>query len=145
MARIEESIKIMRPPEKVFAFTTDAKSWPRWQTIIPASEQTSPGPVGVHATFKGKSRMMGLTLNWTSIAKEYEPNKHFGKDITSAAMFVEQHNTYKPVEGGTEFTMLYVVKVRGFFKLFSMMLISTLRKELKKSLGNLKSVLEAQT
>jgi uncharacterized protein YndB with AHSA1/START domain len=145
MARVEESVKIMRPPDKVFAYTTDAKSWPKWQTIIPAAEQTSPGPIGVKSTFKGKSRMMGLTMDWTSVAKEYEPDKHFAKNITTPAMFVEQHNTYKPVEGGTEFTLLYVVKVRGVFKLFSPMLISTLRKELKKSLGNLKSVLEAQT
>jgi len=144
MARIEESIKIMRPPEKVFAITTDAKSWPKYQTIIPSSEQTSPGPVGVHATFKGKSHLMGLTMNWTATATEYEPYKHFGKNITSAGMFIEQHNTYKPVEGGTEFTLLYVIKVRGIFKLFSSMMISTMRKELKKSLGNLKNVLEAQ-
>jgi hypothetical protein len=144
MVRVEESVKIMRPPEKVFAFTTDAKNWPRWQTILPAAEQTSPGPMGVHTTFKGKSRMMALTLNWTSVATEYEPSKHFSKNITLAAMFVEQHNTYKPIDGGTEFTMLYVVKVRGIFKLCSSMMVNTLRKELKKSLGNLKSVLEAQ-
>lgn len=145
MARIEESIKIMRPTEKVFAFTTDAKSWPKWQSIIPTAEQTSPGPVGVHTTFEGKSRLMGLTMSWTAKATEYEPDKHFSKNITTMGMFIEQHNTYKPVEGGTQFTILYIIKVRGFFKLFSSMLVRTLRKELKKSLANLKSVLEAQT
>jgi hypothetical protein len=144
MARIEESVKIMCSPEKVFALTTDAKSWPRYQTIIPASEQTSPGPVGVHTTFKGKSHLLGLTTDWTAVATEYEPVKHFGKTITSAGMFIEQHNTYKPIEGGTEFTLLYVIKVRGFFKLFSPMLISSMQKELKKSLAKLKSILEAQ-
>jgi ligand-binding SRPBCC domain-containing protein len=145
MARIEESIKIMRPPENVFAFTTDAKSWPKWQSILPEAEQTSPGPVGERATFKGKAHMMGLTMSWTAKATEYEPDKHFGKNITSMGMFIEQHNSYKPVEGGTQFAILYIIKVRGFFKLFSPMLVSTLHKELKKSLANLKSVLEAQT
>ena len=33
----------------------------------------------------------------------------------------------------------------GIFKLFSPMMVSTMRKELKKSLGNLKSILEAKT
>jgi hypothetical protein len=40
---------------------------------------------------------------------------------------------------------MYDMKVRGLFKLFSPMLVSTMRKELKKSLGNLKRVLETQT
>jgi hypothetical protein len=145
MARIEDSIEIKRPAEKVFAYTTEAKNWPKWQSIIPAAEQTSPGPVGERSTFKGKTHMMGLTMNWTAKATEYEPGKHFSKNIISMGMFIEQHNTYTPVEGGTRFTILYVVTVRGFFKLFSPMLISTIRKELKKSLANLKGVLEAQT
>jgi len=144
MARVEESIEIKRPPDKVFAFTTDAKGWPRWQSIIPESEQTSVGPVGVHTTFKGKSHLMGLTMSWTAVTTAYEPGKHFAKNITSEGMFIEQHDTYKPVAGGTQFTLLYVIKVRGVFKLFSPMLVSTMRKELQKSLGNLKRVLEAQ-
>lgn len=86
---------------------------------------------------------MGVSMDWTAIAMEYEPYKHFGKNITTAGMFIEQHDTYKPIEGGTEFTLLYITKVRGFFKLFTPMLESTMRKELKKSLGNLKRVLEA--
>jgi uncharacterized membrane protein len=145
MARIEESVEIKRPIDRVLAYTTDAKSWPKWQSILPEAEQTSQGPVGVGTTFKGISRMMGLSMKWTAKATEYEPNRHFGKTITSAGMIVKQHNTYDPIEGGTKFTIMYDMKVRGLFKLFSPMLVSTMRKELKKSLGNLKRVLETQT
>ena len=88
--------------------------------------------------------MMGLSMKWTAKATEYEPNRKFGKNITSMAMIIGQHNTYSPVEGGTSFTILYDVKVRGIFKLFSPMLVSTMRKGLRKSLGNLKGILEAQ-
>lgn len=41
MTRIEESVEIKLPVDKVFAYTTDAKSWPKWQSIIPEAEQTS--------------------------------------------------------------------------------------------------------
>ena len=58
---------------------------------------------------------------------------------------IEEHYTFDPVEGGTRFTILYDVKVRGIFKLFSPMLVSTMQKELKKSLANLKDIVEAQT
>ena len=145
MARIEESVEIKRPVDKVFAYTTEAKSWSKWQSIIPEAEQTSQGPVGVGTTFKGIIHMMGLSMKWTAKATEYEPNRKFGKNITCGSITNEQHNTYDPIEGGTKFTIVYDMKVGGFFKLFSPMIVSSMRKELKKSLGNLKGVLEAQT
>ena len=145
MARIEESVEIKRPADRVFAYTTDAKSWSKWQSTIPEAEQTSQGAVGVGTTFKGTIRMMGLSMKWTAKATEYEPNKKFGKDITSGSMTVEQHNTYDPIEGGIKFTIVYNAKVGGLMKLFSPMIVSSMRKALKKALGNLKSVLEAQT
>jgi len=145
MARIEESVEIKRPVDKVFAYTTDAKSWSEWQSIIPEAEQTSQGSVGVGTTFKGTAHMMGLSMKWTAKATEYELTRKFGKNITSGAMTIEQHNTYESLEGRVKFTIVYDIRVRGFFKLFSPMLISSMRKELKKSLSNLKGILEVQT
>jgi Polyketide cyclase / dehydrase and lipid transport len=143
MSRIEESVEINCPVEKVFAFTTDAGSWCKWQTIIPEAEQTSKGPVGVGTTFKGTNHLMGRTMKWTSQAIEYEKNRKFGKNITSGSIFIEQHNTYNPSKEGLKFTIVYDMKVNGFLKLLSPMIVSSMRKELKKSLGNLKQILEA--
>jgi uncharacterized protein YndB with AHSA1/START domain len=143
MARIEESIEIKRPVEQVFGYTTDAKSWPRWQSIIVEADQTSPGPVAVGTTFRGTSRMMGRTMPWTAKATEFEANRKYGKNIDSGPMTIDQHNTYLSVEGGTKFTILYDMKVGGFLKLMSPVLAGSMRRELKKSLGNLKRVLEA--
>jgi uncharacterized protein YndB with AHSA1/START domain len=145
MARIEESVEIKRPVDKVFAYTTDAKSWTKWQSTFPEAEQTSQGAVHVGTTFKGKIRMMGLTMKWTAKAVEYEPNRKFGKNIVCGLITNEQHNTYDPIGGGTKFTIVYNMKVGGLMKLFSPMIVSSTRKALKKALGNLKSILEAQT
>ena len=145
MARIEESVEIKRPADKVFAYTTDAKSWTKWQSTFPEAGQTSQGPVGVGTTFEGKIRMMGLTMKWTAKAMEYEPNRKFGKNITCGSITNEQHNTYDPIEGGTRFTIVYNMKVGGLMKLFSPMIVSSTRKALKQALSNLKSILEAQT
>jgi len=145
MARIEESVEIKRPADKVFAYTTDAKSWPKWQSTIPEAEQTSQGPVGVGTTFKGTIHMMGLSMKWTAKATEYEPNKKFGKTITCGSLTNEQHNTYDPIEGGIKFTIVYNMKIGGLMKLISPMIVSSTRKALKKALSNLKGILEAQT
>jgi uncharacterized protein YndB with AHSA1/START domain len=145
MARIEESVEIRRPVDKVFAYTTDAKNWPQWQSTIPKAAQTSPGPVGVGTTFDGTIRLMGPGMKWTAIATEYEPHRKFGKNITSGFITTEQHNTYAPISGGTRLTIVYDFKAAGLMALFSPILASALRKALKKALGNLKAILEAKT
>ena len=144
MARIEESVEIKRPADKVFAYTTDAKSWTKWQSTFPEAGQTSQGPVGVGTTFEGKIRMMGLTMKWTAKAIEYDPNKKFGKNIVCGPITNEQRNSYDPIAGGTKFTIVYNMKVGGLMKLFSPMIVSSTRKALKKALSNLKAILEAQ-
>ena len=143
MARIEESVEIHCPVEKAFAFTTDAGSWSKWQTIIPYAEQTSNGPVGVGTTFKGTNYLMGRTMQWTAQATEYEKNRKFGKNITSGSVFIQQHDTFEPTKEGMKFTLAYDMTVNGFLKLLSPMIVSSMRKELRKSLGNLKQILEA--
>ena len=62
MARIEESIEIGLPVDKLFSFTTDAKSWPKWQTFLPEAEQISEGSMNVGSTYRGIFRMMGLGI-----------------------------------------------------------------------------------
>jgi uncharacterized membrane protein len=143
MARIEESIEINRPVDKVFAYTTDAKNWPEWQSFIPEAEQTSQGPMSIGTTFKGVSRMMGRSMKWTAVATEYKSNKKWGKNITCGSLAIEEHVTYSPVEGGTLFTIIYDMKAGGLLKLLLPVMAGSMRKETKKSLGNLKSILEA--
>jgi len=145
MARIEESVEIRRPVDEVFAYTTEAKSWPKWQSFIMEAEQTSQEPMGVGTTFKGTNRMMGRSMKWTARVTEYEPNRKWAKNITCGSVIIEEHMTYDPLEGHIKFTIVYDMKVGGFLKLFSPMVVSSTRKETKKSLSNLKSILEAQT
>ncbi len=124
MSRIEESVEIICPVEKAFAFTTDAGSGVTWQTIIPEAEQTSKGPVGVGTTFRGTNHLMGRTMKWTAEVIEYEVNRKFGKNITSGSVFIEQHNTYIPTKEGLKFTIVFDMKVNGFLKLLSPMIVS---------------------
>lgn len=145
MGRIEESVEIERPVDKVFAYATEAKSWPKWQSMLPEAEQTSPGEVGVGSTFKGVVRLMGLSMRWTAKGTEYEPNKCWGKTITSGSIVNKERLICDPIGTGTKFTIVYDMNVGGFMKLFSPMIVGSMRKETHRSLGNLKRVLEAQT
>ena len=144
MTRIEETIIIKCPVEKVFTYTTEAKSWPKWHMEIPEAEQTSPGRVGIGTTFKGKSHMMGQTSNWTAKLTEYQPFKTWGKVIDSGSVIIDDQLIFDHAEGGTKFTMVYNVKVNGLLKLLSSMINSSMRKTLKLDLINLKKILETQ-
>lgn len=53
MARIEETVEIKRPTDKVFVYVTDAKSWPKWHLTMLEAGQTSPGQIGIGTTFRG--------------------------------------------------------------------------------------------
>ena len=145
MARIEESVEIKRPIDKLFAYVTDAKCWPKWHSAMLEAEQTSPGQMGVGATLRGSNRVIGQRMDWTSKVTEYELNKKWAENIISGSTQIEEHLTFDPVEGGTKFTLMQEMKVGGFVKLFSPMLVSTMRKQTKENLSNLKGILEAQT
>jgi hypothetical protein len=144
MSRIEGTVIIKRPADKVFAYTTEAKSWPKWHGAIPEAEQTSKGQMGVGTTFRGKSRMMGQTSEWTAKMTEYEPYKRWGKVIDSGSLVIDDKLVCDPAEGGTRLTMVYEVKVGGILKLLSPVIISSMRKQLKLDLASLKGILEAQ-
>jgi hypothetical protein len=143
MVKIEESVEIKVPAEKAFAYTTEAKRWPEWQSFIVEAEQTSQGQVGIGTTFKGKNRMMGLTMKWIAKVTEYDPNTKWAKNIICGGMIINEHVTYDPIEAGIKFTIVYDMNIGGFLKLFSPMIVSSMRKETKKSLLDLKGILEA--
>jgi len=109
-------------------------------TYLNSAISLSPCPLAV----KLASALIGRLFSNSAKATEYEPNRKFGKNITCGSLTNEQHNTYGPIEGGIKFTIVYDMKVGGFLKLFSPLLVCPIRKELKKALSNLKGILEAQ-
>jgi uncharacterized protein YndB with AHSA1/START domain len=144
MTTIKESVEIEYPIEKVFTYTTEASSWPEWHGTIPEAEQASQGEVGIGTTFRGKNRMMGQTLEWTGKVTEYRPNEKWTKVLTSGGVVINDQLIFDTTDGKTKFTIEYDVKVGGFLKLISPMIISSMRKQLRLDLINLKSILEAQ-
>ena len=143
MARIEVSVEIKCPVDKVFAYTTIASNWPKWHETIPEAEQTSQGQVDVGTTFRGKLHMMGWTFKWTAKVTEYTLNKKWAKVIDSASVVVDEQLIFNSMEGGTGLTIIYDVKVSGLLRLISSMIVGSMRKQFKVDIINLKNILEA--
>ena len=145
MARIEETVEIKRPTDKVFLYVTEAKSWPKWHSSMLGAEQTSSGQLGVGTTFRGANKVMGRRMPWNSKVTEYVANKRWGETISSGSTLIEEQLTFDSAGAGTKFNQVYDIKVGGFLKLLAPMVISSMRKEMKANLSTLKSILEAQT
>ncbi len=142
MAIIQATVEIKCPPNKVFAYVSDAKSWPKWHSSMLEASQTSPGKMCTGATCAGASKNMGLRMPWTSKITGYEQDKKWHETIVSGSTLIEEDLTFDPIEGGTKFTNVYDMKVGGFLKLLSPMIISYMQKEMKANLAKLKDQLE---
>ena len=145
MEGMKASVVISRPLEEVFEFVTNPENDPRWQSAILESRRTSEGPLGVGTTEAGVGKVIGRRVEWTSEVTEYEPNRKVKYRVTGGPLSADQTVTFEPAEGGTKFTLVYDVKISGFFKLLSSMIVSSMRKQLKLDLINLKDILEVQT
>ncbi len=145
MARFEESVTINRPVEDVFTYATDIKSWPQWHESIVEAEQTSEGPVGVGTTFKAKAHMEGRTMEFTGKMTEYDPYTLSDKVMDYGNFIIDDTLMFDPTDGGTRFTMVYDVKVRGLAKLMSSRINSGAYEELKQAVSTLKAVLETKS
>jgi hypothetical protein len=144
MARIEESVEIKRTTDKVFAFVTDPKTWPKWNLDMLEAEQTSSGPAAVGATFRGANKVMGWRMPWTARVTEYVPNKKWGETITLGITVLEEHLTFDSAGADTKFTAVFDTKVGGFLKLFAPMMTRSMRKGMKTSQSTLKGILESK-
>jgi uncharacterized protein YndB with AHSA1/START domain len=145
MARLEETIVIKCPVNKVFAYVTDVQKMRTWHSAMLEVEQTSPGQMSVGTTFRGVTRALGRRMDWVCEVKEYETNKKFTSTIKSGSSSIGEYVTFNTVEGGTKFTAVWETKAVGWLRLFSPSLNSALRKQMRRSIIDLKSILEAQT
>ena len=71
MIHIEESIIINRPIEDVFAYTSETKHLPLWQTDVVEARHTPEGPVQVGSKMTLMRACMGRKMEGTSDIVEY--------------------------------------------------------------------------
>ena len=144
MARLEETVVINRPSDKVFAYVADPNTWPKWNLDMLEAQQTSPGQAGVGATFRGANKIMGRRMPWDSKVTNFVQNKGWGATISSGSTLIHEDLTFDSLGQGTKFTWVYDMKVSGFLKLFAPMVISSTHKGMKTNISTLKTILEAQ-
>src|SRR5215472_9715440 len=103
MIHIEESIVINRPIEEVFAFTSETKNLPLWQTDVLEARHTPEGPVQVGTKLTLVRAFMGRKMEGTADIVEYTPpTRYFYKTTSGPA--VTGGNICEATAEGTKFT-----------------------------------------
>ena len=143
MTKVEQSMVINQPIEKVFAYVTDPRNNPKWQPGILDSRVTPDEPTHLGTQITDVRSLLGRKIEVTSEVTEFEPNKLIRLKSTSGPIPFRGYITFEPVSGGTKVNFLAEAEPTGFFKLAEGMFAGNLKKELEASFNKLKELLEA--
>ena len=141
MTKIESSVVIKKPVEKVFAYATDIANNIKWQTDILEATLTSGKPFGLGSTYRMVNKFLGKRINTEGIIVEYEPDRICSYKVTSGAVTGESRFIFEPIHEGTRFTAVFDMNL-GIFKVFKSLAVRTARRQVKNDLITLKHLME---
>ncbi len=145
--KIERSIVIEAPPEKVFALVDDQERTPEWNDLIKEVKVTSKECTGVGSTQHYVSIQMdeGPQGEWDTITTKWVENEGYSWRTTSGDITNYGSITLKPVDGGTEVTLVlnYELPYSILGRIIDKLLVSKeMEKGLTRALRNLKDLVE---
>ena len=145
MARTEKSVIINRPVDPVFDYASNFDNLPEWETSFIEAVKTSEKSKGIGTTHKGALKLLGMTMDWTSRFTEYEENTRIDVTITAGKTVLKKQMQFDEThDGKTEFTLVHELKVGGFMKLLTPVILLSMRGEMKEHVANLKEIMERE-
>lgn len=107
--KIEKSIVINAPPEKVFFLLTDREEVPKWNRLIREARVTSKERIGVGSTVHYVGEAGGARGEWDTETTEWMKDRTYAWRTTSGDVAMLVTWTLKDVNGGTEikYELLY--------------------------------------
>lgn len=138
---VESSVVIHRPVEEVFAFVENPGNSPLWEGV---ESKTLDGELKEGTRLTVVTTLMGKRVESEAKIIEVEPNRLTRFEATSPVPHVVEHH-YEPVDEGTKFTRRLVTDPKnagGFAKFAKPLMMNMALKATRKSVEDLKSILE---
>lgn len=142
MIRLNQSIRIARPQQQVFAYLTDLTRIPQWQAEVVTSEVLTPGPVQVGTRFKETVKMGPWRALTECQVTELEPASLMAVSARSQQIHYQGRFRIEPAAGGSLVSIDGSAELQGSWKLLKPMMSSEFRKGIKAELEALKRELE---
>lgn len=145
MRTITVSIFVECPVDEVFAFVTDARNNPLWQSTsgLRESRQLPESPVGVGTQITEIWHIIGVRTHVTSEVTAYEPGRYYTRHLLNGSSPVTQGtHVFVMAESGTHWTSTIVVQAGGAFPAAESALAAQLQQAMETSLTEAKALLE---
>ena len=122
MVKNEMSIIINRPIEEVFAFVSDLKNGPQWQTGLFEVRQITKDPIGLGSQLRLYGNL-GRKLEANVEIVTFEPNHKLVIKSPSATVPFEESFLFETVADGTKVTTQVELHPSGFMGLAEPMIL----------------------
>jgi carbon monoxide dehydrogenase subunit G len=141
MPKLNNSINISAPVEKVFAYVDDPTTITEW--LVGATEVTDVTGSGVGQHYHWKYNMLGVPLRGETTVSEHVPNERRVTDSKGGATSTWTF-TFAPHEGGTKLDLEldYTIPVPVLGKLAEQLVLKRNQREADLSMENIKERLE---
>jgi uncharacterized protein YndB with AHSA1/START domain len=146
MIKIEGSVLIDRPVEKVWNFLTSVENASKWDTGIVEARQTSEGSVGLGTTVEAISESRGRRRIMPIKVTAYDPDKRVAWSVNAGFAMGKVTYDFENVEGGTRLSKSTELELKGLYNLLKPILRRRYNQsEIVLDLGNIKRNVEAST
>ena len=144
MVNVQTEILIRRPRAEVAEYASDPDNAPQWYVNIDRSQRLTPGPVAVGSRVAFIARFLGKELNYTYEIVEYVPGEKLVMRTAQGPFPMQTTYTWTDDDGGTRMTLGNSGSPSGFSRLAGLFMAPMIRRETRKDLQKLKSILEGR-
>ena len=144
MARVERTITINAPVEKVFDYVSDATNGPEFIPSQVETEYVTRTQEGVGSRYRWVYKLLGIRFEGESICAEYVPNERIVSETKSGILSTWTY-TFEPEDGGTKLTLAvdYTIPVPVLGKFAEALVLRQNEREADLGMANLKAIMEA--
>ena len=143
--RLEYTIVIDQPVDKVFNYVSNPANLPEWQgppTEIRDLQQTTPGQLREGDRFTTVLQFLGRRYETPTEVSAYEPNRRLSYRGTGGPVPTQITFILEEVPGGTRFTHTQEVEPGGFFGLAESIFEIEAKRQLRNDLQTLKDLMQ---
>lgn len=140
--RVEASVVVEQPVERVFAFISDIERQPEWVGPVQAVKDLVPGPVEVGTTFTLSLAFMGQSGDVQQVVTTLDPNRTYAQKSASGPVPAEITFTVEPTEGGTLVRTVTEADDSSIPRLARGLVTRNINNQVKNDLQKLRALLE---
>jgi uncharacterized membrane protein len=134
MVQVEEHIVIRRPIEEVYAYASDPRRAPEWQSALLEVRQTTVGPLGMGAKFVGARKFLRRKIESNLECVEYTPTMDISFKNDAGPMPCTLSYRFQPVPEGVRLTCQMEMRPGALFGLAEPLITGSVQRELIASL-----------